>query len=89
MASSTTLSLMFLTQIAIVTLFLYIIALAIYRLRFSPIAKFPGPKLAALTLWYEFYHDVIRGGQYVFRINELHEQYGMTVSSFYIRLCTD
>lgn len=55
---------------------LYLIALAIYRLYLSPIAKFPGPKLAALTLWYEFYHDVVRGGQYCFKINELHDQYG-------------
>jgi hypothetical protein len=28
---------------------LYIIGVAIYRLYLSPIAKFPGPKLAALT----------------------------------------
>ena len=55
---------------------LYLACLSIYRLYLSPIAKFPGPKLAALTLWYEFYHDVVRGGQYCFKINELHDQYG-------------
>ena len=57
-------------------LVLYLVSLAIHRLYFSPIAKFPGPKLAALTLWYEFYHDVVRGGQYGRRIAELHEVYG-------------
>lgn len=34
---------------------LYIGFLAIYRLYLSPIAKFPGPKLAALSLWYGEY----------------------------------
>jgi hypothetical protein len=34
-----------------VTLVLYTIYGAIYRLYLSPIAGFPGPKLAALTLW--------------------------------------
>ncbi|TVY92481.1 Cyrochrome P450 monooxygenase [Lachnellula willkommii] len=48
---------------------------AIYRLYFSPVAQFPGPKLAALTLWYEFYYDVWLGGQYVFKMHEFHEQY--------------
>lgn len=57
-------------------LLLYLVSLAVYRLHLSPIAKFPGPKLAALTLWYEFYHDVVRGGQYCFKINQLHDQYG-------------
>ena len=61
---------------AAVGLVVYLFGLGVYRLYFSAIAKFPGPKLAALTLWYEFYHDVVRGGQYVFKIDELHAQYG-------------
>ena len=58
-------------------LLLYYFCTAIYRLYLSPIAKFPGPKLAALTLWYEFYHDVIRGGQYGRKIADLHDEYGV------------
>jgi hypothetical protein len=41
------------------------------------IKKFPGPKLAAATLWYGFYYNVILRGQYTFKIKELHKQYGM------------
>lgn len=55
----------------------YIVGLAIYRIYLSPIAKFPGPKLAALTYWYEFYHEVILRGQYAFRINDWHDKYGV------------
>ena len=55
----------------------YVLVLAVYRLFFSPIAKFPGPWLAAATGWYEFYYDIIAGGRYPWKIAELHEQYGM------------
>lgn len=65
---------------------LYVACLAIYRLYLSPIAKFPGPKLAGLTLWYEFYHDVIRGGQYLWKVNELHDQYGTRTSASFSEL---
>jgi hypothetical protein len=54
----------------------YVVVLSCYRLVFSPLAKFPGPKLAASTLWYEFYYDVVKRGQYTFKIRDLHEQYG-------------
>lgn len=34
------------------------IARTVYSVYFGPLAKFPSPKLAAATLWYEFYYDV-------------------------------
>ncbi|MCJ1420372.1 hypothetical protein MMC32_006729 [Xylographa parallela] len=62
--------------LALVALTSYILIGGIYRLLFSPIAGFPGPKLAALTLWYEFYYDVVLRGQHTFHIRNLHGQYG-------------
>ena len=55
---------------------LYIIGTVIYRLYFSPLAKFPGPKLAAATYLYEGYYDVVKRGKYTFKIRDLHAQYG-------------
>lgn len=59
-----------------ITLSAYFLITWIHRLYFSPIAKFPGPKLAALTFWYEGYWDIIRQGRYTWKIQELHRQYG-------------
>src|SRR5947207_12148553 len=59
-----------------VALVLYVAGVVLYRLYLSPIARFPGPKLAAATLWYEFYYDYILNGQFGFKIMELHRQYG-------------
>ena len=60
------------------TVLLYSILLAVYRLLLHPLAGFPGPKVAALTKWYEFYFDILKGhgGQYAFEIKRLHEIYG-------------
>ena len=55
---------------------LYITGLYIYRLTLHPLAKFLGAKLAAISLWYEFYYDVVKRGQYIFRIKEMHDKYG-------------
>lgn len=49
---------------------------AFYRLYLHPLRKIPGPKFAALTWWYETYYDVIKQGQYNFKIQELHKKYG-------------
>ena len=55
---------------------LYVIGLYVYRLYFDPLAKIPGPKIAAVSLWYEFYYDVVKRGRYTWKIKEMHEKYG-------------
>jgi len=55
---------------------LYLAVVLVRRLYFSPLSKFPGPKLAAATILYEAYYDVIKQGQYTFKIKELHKKYG-------------
>ncbi|KAL4925323.1 cytochrome P450 [Aspergillus undulatus] len=57
----------------------YLVSIVIYRLYLSPIAHFPGPKLAALTVMYEFYWEAVRNGQFTFHIGELHKRYGPIV----------
>ncbi|KAJ2996295.1 hypothetical protein NUW58_g1022 [Xylaria curta] len=59
--------------------FVYVFMLAIYRLYLCPLASFPGPVLAKLTHWYEFYYNVVRGGKYYEKIRELHAKYGPVV----------
>lgn len=55
----------------------YVLSLVIYRLFRSPIAKFPGPKIAAVTSWYELYYDVVHKGKYLFEIEKMHDKYGV------------
>jgi hypothetical protein len=57
----------------------YLVFLLVQRLFLSPLAKFPGPKLAALTRWYEFYYEVVLRGQFTFHISELHKKYGESI----------
>ncbi|CAK7200919.1 hypothetical protein SEUCBS139899_003619 [Sporothrix eucalyptigena] len=58
---------------------LYLVGLAVYRLYFHPLAKIPGPKLAAITTWYCAYFDVYLGGQYLWAIRDMHAKYGPVV----------
>ncbi|KAK2028120.1 cytochrome P450 [Colletotrichum zoysiae] len=69
------------TATALVLLLNYFIWVGIYRLYLSPIAKFPGPKLAALTGLYEAYYDLVPrgGGQFPLAIKRMHDVYGPIV----------
>ena len=59
---------------------LYLIIVGVYRIYFHPLAKFPGPKIAALTKWYEFYHDIVHKGCFLWKLQELHDHYGIQCS---------
>jgi len=63
-------------------LFIGLVVQSVYRLFFSPLAKFPGPKLAALTSLYEGYYDCLKdgGGRYWAEITRMHEEYGSSPS---------
>lgn len=65
--------------LAFLSVFLvYVLGIGIYRLWFSPLAKFPGPRLAALTRWTEAYYDILcgNGGQFTKVYARWHEIYG-------------
>ena len=50
----------------------------IYRLTLHPLARFPGPVLAASTGLYEAYYQCIKdgGGRYWVEIEKMHQRYG-------------
>ncbi|KAI9728590.1 MAG: hypothetical protein M1834_007618 [Cirrosporium novae-zelandiae] len=63
----------------VVSFFLFQIIRGIYRITLHPLAKFPGPKLTAMTRWYEAYYEVVVGGQFGNQIEKWHKQYGPIV----------
>ncbi|KIW01741.1 uncharacterized protein PV09_06917 [Verruconis gallopava] len=55
------------------------IVTALYRLLLHPLAKVPGPKLAAITWYYERYFDIYHKQQFFKQIGKLHKKYGPIV----------
>ncbi|RAL60631.1 hypothetical protein DID88_009949 [Monilinia fructigena] len=62
-----------------ILIIVWVVLLYLYRITFHPLASFPGPKLAGMTLWYEFYYDFFFGGGMSSKIKEMHEKYGPIV----------
>lgn len=71
-------------QTICIALVLYIIISftikAVYRAYFHPLAKFPGPKIAAVTHLYEVAWDYFGRGAYLYEIQRMHEKYGKPCS---------
>ena len=60
----------------------YLLTKAIYRgYLLHLLRNIPGPKLAAITSYYEFYFNVIKRGTFVWHLEKLHETYGEYSSS--------
>lgn len=60
----------------------FLICRIFYRLSFHPLARFPGPKIAAVTKWYERYFELVQRprGQYFREIDRMHDKYGMCIT---------
>ncbi|KAJ5738047.1 benzoate 4-monooxygenase cytochrome P450 [Penicillium malachiteum] len=57
----------------------FVISLLIYRLYFHPLSHIPGPPLAKITYLYEWYYDLYKGGQFTFKLPDLHRKYGPVI----------
>ena len=54
----------------------YLVFIGVYRLFLHPLAKVPGPKLAAISGLYMAYYDLVMLGGMVEQLEVLHEKYG-------------
>ena len=55
---------------------IYFLGIVFYRLFRHPLAKFPGPRIAAATYLYEIAFDYFGNGAYLFEIERMHHKYG-------------
>ncbi len=61
---------------SILSWFLWVVINGTYNLYLHPLSKFPGPKLAAFTIWWKIYVELIQKKDLVEMLFELHAVYG-------------
>ncbi len=54
----------------------YCAIVVIYRFYFHPLRAFPGPRLGAISGWYQAYHDIWKDGYFTTHLKALHNIYG-------------
>ncbi|KEY67210.1 Sat11 [Stachybotrys chartarum IBT 7711] len=57
----------------------YLLCICFYNIYLHPLRHIPGSKLAVMGPYLEFYHEVIRQGQYLWEIEKMHDKYGPIV----------
>ncbi|KXJ88374.1 cytochrome P450 [Microdochium bolleyi] len=58
----------------------YRVAVALYNISpLHPLSHIPGPRLAAMSFFYEFWYDVVLGGKFTGQIAMMHKVYGPVV----------
>ncbi|PGH17767.1 hypothetical protein AJ79_00908 [Helicocarpus griseus UAMH5409] len=67
------------STLVIATIIFYTAAVAIYRIYLHPLSHIPGPRLAAATHLYIFYHNWYRSGKLYLQTEKLHAKYGPVV----------
>lgn len=65
--------------VAFLALIASFVAQCVYDIFFHPLRKFPGPKVAAVGSYYEFYYDVVKDGTYLWEIEKMHRTYGKNI----------
>lgn len=57
----------------------YLAGLAVYNLYFHPLAKYPGPRWAAVTRFWMIYLEVVQGESLGTKLFDLHALYGTSI----------
>lgn len=55
---------------------LWSLSKAVYNVYFHPLSRFPGPKLAVASLWWQTYLDLWKKDSLSLKLVELHATYG-------------
>jgi hypothetical protein len=54
------------------------VIIAIHRITFHPLARFPGPFLCRISYIYQIYYEAYLNGRMLERLPDLHKKYGET-----------